>query len=114
MTLASIGKNSGMPSSDLYLGLEEFYGKHFTMKVYEDLPLQITIRVDNEVITSFVTRGKRSRQRVHVRFRVEDEGVYETFLGHTGSVYDSAKDITEFSWLYRERDKRLREQAKGQ
>jgi hypothetical protein len=96
---------------EVYSLFEPYYGDRFRMKVYEDLPLQITLRVDNEVISSFVTRGKRSRDRVHVRFRVEDEGVYDTFVGHFGSVYDSAKDIREFSWLYREVQKRRRPQG---
>lgn len=97
----------------VYSLFEGSYGDHFRMKVYEDLPLQITLRVDNEVITSFVTRGKRSRDRVHVRFRVEDEGVYDTFVGHFGSVYDSAKDIREFSWLYRELQSRRQSPSNG-
>lgn len=91
---------------ELYVHFEKYYGDRFKIMVYEDLPLQITIRVDNEVITSFVTRGKRSRERLHVRFRVEDEGVFDTFVGHFGGVFDGAKDIRQFSWLYREKKNR--------
>lgn len=94
---------------EFYMRFERFYGDRFRMRIYEDLPLQITMRVDNEIITSFVTRGKRSRDRVHVRFRVEDDGVSDTFVSHFQSVFDSAKEIREFSWLYREIDRRKSE-----
>lgn len=69
--------------------------------IYDDLPLQISCIVDGEVITSFVTRGSRSRDQIHVRFRPDHFGIATTFIAHFESVFNTSTDLLSYAWVHR-------------
>jgi hypothetical protein len=87
-------------------GIIQFYerfGEHprFHLHIYDDLPLQITTRVDHTIITSIVTRGERARQRIQIQFNLNDEGVTESFVSHFQSMFDNSIDVTGMKWVLR-------------
>jgi hypothetical protein len=91
---------------ELRNGIIEFfnrYGEHpdFHIHIYNDLPLQITTRVDNTIVTSVVTIGERARKRIQIRFALHDEGVPESFVGHFQSMFDSSNDVAGLKWVVR-------------
>ncbi len=73
----------------------------FHLHTYNDLPLQITTRVDHNIITSVVTIGERARKRIHIRFSLHDEGVTESFVGHFQSMFDNSFDVSGLKWVVR-------------
>lgn len=75
--------------------------ENFRLHLYNDLPLQITMRIDRNVITSIVTRGERSRKRIQIQFSLYDPGVSESFVSHFQSVFDNAKDVKGIPWVIR-------------
>jgi hypothetical protein len=76
------------------------YGDHpqFHLHIYNDLPLQITFRVDETIITSIATRGERARKRIQVQFNLYDEGVTESFVSHFQSMFDNSTDVRGVQW----------------
>lgn len=83
--------------------LYERFGDHplFHLHIYNDLPLQITSRVDQTIITSIVTRGDRARKRIQIQFKLSDEGVTESFVAHFQSMFDNSIDVTSMKWVFR-------------
>jgi nucleoside 2-deoxyribosyltransferase len=71
----------------------------FSLHLYNDLPLQITIRVDETIITSVVTRGDRSRKRIQFQLHLTHRGVSESFVSHFQSMYDTSLDVRRFDWV---------------
>jgi hypothetical protein len=80
-----------------YEKYKKYYGKLLSIRLYNDLPLQPTIRIDNKVIAA--VSGKRYWGPIHILFRLEDEGVSDSFTSHFSSFYETARDIREVSWL---------------
>jgi hypothetical protein len=72
---------------------------NFHLHIYDDLPLQITTRIDQNVITSVVTGGDRARKRIQIQFKVHDDGVTESFIAHFQSVFENSKDIRGVAWV---------------
>jgi hypothetical protein len=81
--------------------LSHQFGNHpqFHLHVYDDLPLQITFRIDENIITSIATRGERARKRIHVKFSLYDEGVTESFVSHFQSMFDNSTDVRGLRWV---------------
>jgi|GEM_PF-2351646 len=79
------------------------FGEHqrFHLHIYNDLPLQITIRIDHTIITSIVTRGEKARDRIQVLFNLHDQGVTESFLTHFQSMYEDSNDVRGIAWVLR-------------
>lgn len=71
----------------------------FHLHVYNDLPLQITFRIDEQILTSIVTRGERARKRIHIKFSLYDEGVTESFVSHFQSMFDNSEDVRGLRWV---------------
>jgi hypothetical protein len=84
------------------IDLFERFGKHphFHLRTYNDLPLQITIRVDDHILTSVVTRGDRARKRIQIEFNLRDEGVTESFVSHFQSMFDNSTDVKGLNWVH--------------
>ena len=70
----------------------------FHLHVYDDLPLQITFRIDENIITSIATRGERARKRIQIKFSLYDEGVTESFVSHFQSMFDNSTDVRGLRW----------------
>jgi hypothetical protein len=90
--------------SELRNGIIRLFGRfgdhpHFHLHTYNDLPLQITIRVDHVVLTSVVTRGERARKRIQIQFNLHDEGVTESFVSHFQSMFDTSTDVKGVNWV---------------
>ena len=69
--------------------------------IYDDLPLQITLLIDNEVITSIMSRGNRSRYNIHAQFDLDFPGVRDSFGGHFAEVLANqaqTRHISYFAW----------------
>ncbi|MGR3310930.1 MAG: hypothetical protein ACUZ77_09160, partial [Candidatus Brocadiales bacterium] len=81
--------------------LFNIFGDHplFHLHIYDDLPLQITFRIDENVITSIATRGERARKRIQIKFSLYDEGVTESFVSHFQSMFDNSTDVRGLSWV---------------
>jgi hypothetical protein len=92
---------------DGIITLFKLFGDHpqFHLHVYDDLPLQITFRIDEDIITSIATRGERARKRIQVRFSLYDEGATESFVSHFQSMFDNSTDVRGLTWVT-EPDKR--------
>ncbi len=74
------------------------------IRIYDDLPSQITLLIDGKVITGFVSRGHQARYNIHVEFNLSCEGVKETFEQHFAEVLANQKDtthITHFKWAHK-------------
>lgn len=80
------------------------FGEHpqFHLHVYNDLPLQITFRIDEQILTSIVTRGERARKRIQIKFSLYDEGVTESFVSHFQSMFDNSEDVRGLRWVTEE------------
>ncbi len=75
--------------------------KNVNIRIYDDLPSQITLIVDRKVITSFVSRGQQARFNIHVEFDIESHGARATFEKHFGEVLANlgqTTHISHFSW----------------
>jgi len=85
------------------INLFDQFGDHsdFHLHVYNDLPLQITTRIDQTIITSVVTIGERARKRIQIQFNLHDEGVTESFVSHFQSMFDNSTDVTGLKWVLR-------------
>lgn len=83
--------------------LYELLGREsqFYLHIYNDLPLQITSRVDETIVTSVVTRGERARKRIQIQFNLHDEGVTESFVSHFQSMFEDSKDVHGVAWVLR-------------
>lgn len=81
--------------------LFNLFGDHpqFHLHVYDDLPLQITFRIDENIITSIATRGERARKRIQIKFSLYDEGVTESFVSHFQSMFDNSTDVRGLRWV---------------
>jgi nucleoside 2-deoxyribosyltransferase len=91
---------------ELRSGIIEFYERFggstdFHLHTYNDLPLQITTRVDHTIITSVVTIGEKARKRIQIQFNLHDEGVTESFVSHFQSMFDNSTDVTGLKWVVR-------------
>lgn len=89
---------------ELRQGIIELYNKlgkspHFQLHIYNDLPLQITFRIDDTILTSVTTRGERARKRIQVQFKLYDEGVTESFVSHFQSMFDNSTDVSGLRWV---------------
>lgn len=73
--------------------------EQFHLHIYNDLPLQITFRIDDTIITSVVTRGDRARKRLQIQFSLYDEGVTESFVSHFQSMFETSKDVSGLKWV---------------
>lgn len=89
------------------------FGAHsrFHLHVYNDLPLQITIRIDDTIITSIVTRGERARKRIQVQFSLYDEGVTDSFVTHFQSMFEDSSDVKGIAWVIHESNGRDSEET---
>lgn len=75
--------------------------KNVDMRIYDDLPLQITFIIDGRVITSFVSRGHQARHNIHVEFDLEFKGARASFEEHFAEVLASQAQtfhISRFAW----------------
>jgi hypothetical protein len=103
-----LGRGDDIPGyrRELREGIIQLYERfgaqdNFYLHIYNDLPLQITIRIDETVITSVVTRGDRARKRIQVQFNLHDDGVTESFVSHFQSMFEDSKDIRGVAWVLR-------------
>lgn len=103
-----LGRGQNIPAyrKELRDGIIWFYDKfrnssQFNLHIYNDLPLQITTRIDQAIFTSVITRGDRARKRIQIRFNIHDEGVTESFITHFQSMYEDSQDVTGITWVLR-------------
>jgi hypothetical protein len=83
----------------------------FHLHTYNDLPLQITTRVDHTIVTSVVTIGERARKRIQIQFSLHDDGVTESFVGHFQSMFDNSTDVAGLKWVVRPEPEDLGQRA---
>ncbi len=83
----------------LYKAFRNEIGDKFNLKIYSELPLQITSVVDDQIITGIIARGRKSRELIHIEFNKHLEGVNESFLNHFESIYNSSNDASSFNWV---------------
>jgi hypothetical protein len=79
------------------------YEKHKNVEIwiYEDLPLQITFIIDDEVVTSIMSSANRSRDNIHCVFDGKYEGVGSSFKEHFSEVLANkshTSHISHFAW----------------
>ncbi len=75
--------------------------KHVDIRIYDDLPLQITLRTDWDVFTAIVSRGQQARFNLHLKAHVDYPGVRPTFESHFSEVHADlgrTRDISAFKW----------------
>lgn len=60
------------------------------VRTYDQLPTQITFRIDSEVYTCIVGQPMQSRHYPVLQFHVADPGVKESFLSHFLAVWKDA------------------------
>jgi hypothetical protein len=89
---------------DAIVRLYHLFGSRdrFYFKIYNDLPLQITTRINQTIITSVVTRGDQARKRIAIQFNVHDDGVTESFVAHFQSMFEDSKDVKGVAWIVRQ------------
>lgn len=71
------------------------------IRIYDDLPLQITLLIDNKVITGIMSRGHQARYNIHVEFDLDFKGVRASFEEHFAEVLASQAQtfhISRFAW----------------
>ena len=74
------------------------------IRIYDDLPSQITLLIDDRVITSFLSRGQQARFNIHAEFSKDCKGVHETFEKNFAEVLANEKHtthISHFKWAQR-------------
>jgi hypothetical protein len=70
-----------------------------SIKLYDDLPLQITLIVDDTVVTSVMSRGHRSRENLHFRLSMDAPRARQSFERHFFEVAAApSKHISQFGW----------------
>jgi nucleoside 2-deoxyribosyltransferase len=76
--------------------------RNVTIRVYDDLPLQITLLVDDTVVTCIMGRGRLARANIHFVVNRFVPGVMETFEGHFSQVAAGPSEhIGAFGWALR-------------
>jgi hypothetical protein len=83
----------------LYHAFRNEIGDRFNLKIYSELPLQITSIIDDKIITGIIARGRKSRGLIHIEFSKYLDGVNESFLNHFESIYNSSNDASSFNWV---------------
>jgi hypothetical protein len=89
---------------ELREGIRSFYqrykGQHnVQIRLYDDLPLQITCMIDDEVITSIMSRGHRGRQNLHLTLDMNTPGARDSFEVHFNEVAAApSSHISTFAW----------------
>lgn len=72
--------------------------KNVSIRLYDDLPLQIALIVDEQVMTSIITRGSQARRNLHFIMDVTLTGA-DIFEKHFSEVAaGQCKHITAFKW----------------
>ncbi|MBV8858393.1 MAG: hypothetical protein JOZ02_15780 [Acidobacteria bacterium] len=72
--------------------------KNVSIRLYDDLPLQITMMVDDQVMTSVMSRGSRSRKNLHFLLDKSFPGA-ENFEQHFSEVgAGPCHHISTFKW----------------
>ncbi len=70
-----------------------------SIRLYDDLPLQITLMVDDQVMTSVMSRGSRSRENLHFILDMDYPGARDSFERHFAEVAaGSCRHISTFKW----------------
>ncbi len=70
-----------------------------SIKLYDDLPLQTALMIDDKVITSVMSRDRRSRANLHFLLSMEIPGTRESFETHFSQVdANASRDISKFGW----------------
>ncbi len=71
------------------------------IRIYDDLPLQITAIVDNKVVTSIVSRGQQARNNIHASFDIDYAGARASFEKHIAEVLAQVQTchISRFAWV---------------
>jgi nucleoside 2-deoxyribosyltransferase len=73
--------------------------RNVTIRLYDDLPLQITLMVDYQVMTSVMSRGSRSRKNLHFLLDMNLPGAQNSFEAHFSEVSAGpCKHISTFKW----------------
>jgi Nucleoside 2-deoxyribosyltransferase len=96
------GYREELRSAARFFYLRYLRNKKVDIRIYDDLPLQITALIDDRVITSIVSRGQQARNNVHVDFDLEYSGARASFEKHFAEVLASQAQtfhITKFSWV---------------
>jgi hypothetical protein len=78
------------------------FNKNVDIRIYDDLPLQITALIDDRVITSIVSRGQQARNNIHVEFDLDYKGARASFEKHFAEVLASQAQtyhISRFTWV---------------
>ena len=84
-------------AKDLYQRYKK--NRNVSIMLYDDLPLQITLIIDNKVITSSMSRGSRSRENLHFLLDIDLQGAKKTFENHFYEVgAGPSKHISTFPW----------------
>jgi hypothetical protein len=103
-TAAKRGRQLGFTPANFRKQLREaldeaiaFASKYPTSRVevrqYDELPTQITFRIDDQVYTCIVGRPLQSRHYPILRFEIGSAGVQEVFLAHFLAVWKDARWI---------------------
>ena len=70
-----------------------------SIRLYDDLPLQITLMVDDQVMTSVMSRGSRSRRNLHFVLDMNFPGARDSFERHFAEVAAGpCRHISTFKW----------------
>ncbi|MEA3357719.1 MAG: hypothetical protein U9Q67_04785, partial [Patescibacteria group bacterium] len=70
-----------------------------SIRLYDDLPLQITLMIDDQVMTSVMTRGSRSRRNIHFVLDMDFPGARDSFERHFAEVAAGpCRHISTFKW----------------
>ena len=79
---------------------QRYPGKaNLTIRLYDDLPLQITLMVDNDVVTSVITRRPKSRENLHFHLSMDTPGAKHSFENHFSAVASAPSNhISRFGW----------------
>ena len=83
------------------------YGDRFHLRLYDELPLQVTTLVDDVLVTTVISRGTRIRNAIHFQVQKDSIGVAETFLSHFNGLYDSSIDASTVDWVTAEEEVRI-------
>lgn len=110
-----LGEEADVPAyrSTLREGVRQLYSTfrseigRFNLRIYNELPLQITYIIDDLVVTGIIARSEKSRELIHVEFYKGAEGVTESFLNHFESLYNASADASRFNWVTRLRARKI-------
>lgn len=89
---------------ELIKSAKKFYQRYkdkrgVSIRLYDDLPLQITLMVDDQVMTSVMSRGSRSRKNLHFILDMDFPGARNSFERHFAEVAAGpCKHISTFRW----------------